>query len=148
MWPAPPCRAAGCHGGSPPSHPHSLGVSEHPRGTRGAQPGMGAVTQLLGWVASRHCSAEITTTTTPHPPFIPSFLFVCVLTRNKSSSGDSCSGGQCARRAVMTEKERCPKVSERGGPQRLLNGKYGKGAMSPCTRWGSPTQPMRCRRSL
>lgn len=111
---------------------------------------MGAVTQLLGWEASRRCSAEITTTTTttPHPPFIPSFLFVCVLTRNKSSSGDSCSGGQCAPRAVMTEKERCPKVSERVGPQGLPNRKYGKGAVSPCMRWYSPAQPTRCCRSL
>ncbi|XP_027315390.2 galectin-related protein A isoform X1 [Anas platyrhynchos] len=47
-----------------------------------------------------------------HTNMRESFLFVCVLTRNKSSSGDSCSGGQCASRAVMTEKERCPKVEQ------------------------------------
>lgn len=45
-----------------------------------------AVTQLLGWVVSSQCLAEIRPP--QHPPFIPGFLFAFVLThKTKTAPG-------------------------------------------------------------
>lgn len=69
-----------------------------------------AVTQLLGWVVSSQCLAEISPP--QHPPFIPDFLFVFVLAhKTKTPSGTAAVEASLRGRTMMTE-ERCPKVSD------------------------------------
>lgn len=59
-------------------------------------PGVWAVTQLLGWVVSRYCSAEITRPLSRQPPFILGFLFVFVVTREKLLQGRLLRRAVCA----------------------------------------------------
>ncbi|KAK4822405.1 hypothetical protein QYF61_015094, partial [Mycteria americana] len=69
-----------------------------------------AVTQLLCWVVSSRCLAEISPP--QHPPFIPDFLFGFVLAhKTKTPSGTAAAEASVRGRAVMTE-ERHPKVEQ------------------------------------
>lgn len=105
-----------------------------------------AVTQLLGWVVSSQCLAEISPPW--HPPFIPGFLFAFVLTHKtktllRTAAVEASVRGQSGDDRGEVSQSKWP--SESPG---LLNGKYGKGAMSVCTCWDPPMSHIRCCRNL